>query len=143
MISIDGKSALSLLLILGLTGGLLWGNPSAARTSPTPAPAAEPPTEEANGAFQAEVEHSEQQVQDEVITSLVETRLMGDPEVDAARLRVQTEEGNVTLHGQVPNEDVAARAVELAEQVEGVESVSLREGPVRGMAPQPPVDNDS
>ena len=51
---------------------------------------------------------------------------MSDSEIKASKIRVRTSGGVVTLKGNVPSPDMAARAVQIAQQKEGVKSVDNR-----------------
>lgn len=75
-----------------------------------------------------ELKQSERRIEDQVITTMVETRLMSDPDIDALRLQVQTDQGNVTLRGQIPDDAHAERAKALAHKVNGVRSVDVKQG---------------
>lgn len=61
--------------------------------------------------------------QDASITSSVNTRYVGDDLVQARIINVDTYNGVVTLYGNVPNQTVVDRAVELARGVKGVRQV--------------------
>lgn len=61
--------------------------------------------------------------QDATITSQVNTRYVGDDLVQARIINVDTFRGVVTLYGNVPNQTVVDRAVELARSVKGVREV--------------------
>lgn len=61
--------------------------------------------------------------QDATITSQVNTRYIGDDLVQARIINVDTFRGVVTLYGNVPNQTVVDRAVELARGVKGVREV--------------------
>ncbi len=61
--------------------------------------------------------------QDATITSQVNTRYIGDDLVQARIINVDTFRGVVTLYGNVPNQTVVDRAVELARGVKGVQQV--------------------
>jgi osmotically-inducible protein OsmY len=57
---------------------------------------------------------------DEAITTNIQARYFGDPEIKAYDVDVDTEDGVVTLSGTVETESARAQAVALAQQVEGV-----------------------
>lgn len=61
--------------------------------------------------------------QDATITSSVNTRYLGDDLVQARIINVDTYNGVVTLYGNVPNQTVVDRAVQLAQGVKGVRQV--------------------
>jgi osmotically-inducible protein OsmY len=60
---------------------------------------------------------------DASITSGVKTKLIKDSEIHAANINVDTFEGVVTLHGDVPSSGAKRRAANLAKSVKGVKSV--------------------
>lgn len=60
---------------------------------------------------------------DTVITSKVKAALARDPEVKATEVQVDTFKGRVQLSGFVSSRESAKRAVELAQQVQGVKEV--------------------
>ena len=62
-------------------------------------------------------------VDDASITSGVKVKLVKDSEVDAIDINVDTYEGVVTLHGNVPSRSTERRAIQLARSVKGVEDV--------------------
>jgi hypothetical protein len=65
-------------------------------------------------------------VKDTTITAEVKEALMQDSEIKAAKIHVRTSGGVVTLKGNVPSPDMAARAAQIAQQKEGVKSVDNR-----------------
>ena len=58
------------------------------------------------------------------ITGKVNAALVGDPELSALKINVDTKDGVVTLNGEAPNQAAKDRAEELAKAVEGVHSVN-------------------
>lgn len=62
-------------------------------------------------------------VDDATLTSKVKTRLIQDQELEAFQIDVDTYRGIVQLNGFVDSEENARRAVDLAKDVQGVESV--------------------
>lgn len=58
------------------------------------------------------------------ITAKVNAALVGDAELSALKINVDTKDGVVTLNGDAPNAAAKARAEELAKVVEGVKSVN-------------------
>lgn len=125
--SLGGTPARKYAWALGLAfffGGPLW-----AQTTDSPDSTLSVDRDEPDSTVgQRELEHSQRRVQDQVITTMVETRLMSDPDIDALRLQVQTQQGNVTLRGPIPDDEHAERAVALARQVDGVRSVDIQQG---------------
>lgn len=61
--------------------------------------------------------------QDSKITSAVEKQLHDDSSVAPADIEVKTNNGVVSLHGKVPSQRIAERALQLAEGVDGVRTV--------------------
>ena len=66
---------------------------------------------------------TERAVKDTTITAEVKTALKSDPQVRSAEIHVKTAGGVVTLKGNVPSPDIAAKAAQIAEQKNGVKSV--------------------
>jgi osmotically-inducible protein OsmY len=62
-------------------------------------------------------------VDDSLITSKVKTALVGDPDVSARRINVETFRGTVQLSGFARSEDEIRRAGEVARNVRGVRAV--------------------
>lgn len=60
------------------------------------------------------------------LTAAVKSKLMGDPVVSALRIDVDTEDGVVTLSGDVRSEAEKEQALKLARETEGVTSVTDR-----------------
>jgi hyperosmotically inducible periplasmic protein len=69
---------------------------------------------------------TERAVKDTTITAEVKTALKSDAQVGSSEIHVKTAGGVVTLKGNVPSPDVAARAAQIAQQKEGVKSVDNR-----------------
>jgi hyperosmotically inducible protein len=69
------------------------------------------------------VEDTKEVVGDAAITTAVKTKLAADETVEAADIDVDTNNGKVTLSGQVKDEAEAAKAISIAETVTGVKSV--------------------
>src|SRR5258707_470825 len=65
---------------------------------------------------------TERAVKDTTITAEVKTALKSDPQIRSSEIHVKTAAGVVTLKGNVPSPDVAARAAQIAEQKNGVKS---------------------
>lgn len=62
--------------------------------------------------------------EDRALSQAVETALRADPKLDQAKhLSVEADDGEITLAGSVKNAEQAARAVEIAGNVEGVTEV--------------------
>ena len=58
------------------------------------------------------------------ITAKVNAALIGDPELSALKINVDTHGNAVTLNGEAPNQSAKDRAEQLAKAVEGVQSVN-------------------
>jgi osmotically-inducible protein OsmY len=58
------------------------------------------------------------------ITAKVKAALVGDADLSALKINVDTKGSVVTLHGEVPNQAGKDRAEQLAKAVEGVSSVN-------------------
>jgi hypothetical protein len=65
-------------------------------------------------------------VKDTTITAEVKSALKSDAQVGSSEIHVRTSGGVVTLKGNVPSPDMAARAAQIAQQKEGVKSVDNR-----------------
>ena len=63
---------------------------------------------------------------DATITSAVKMKFAADKTVDAFDINVDTDDGNVTLTGDVNTKTEADQAVALAKSVEGVKTVTPR-----------------
>jgi hyperosmotically inducible protein len=63
---------------------------------------------------------------DAAITSAITLRYLGDQQVSAWDINVDTYAGTVTLYGNVPHRESENRAIQLARSVEGVRSVVSR-----------------
>ena len=69
---------------------------------------------------------TERAVKDTTITAEVKSALKSDSQVGSSEIHVKTSGGVVTLKGNVPSPDMAARAAQIAQQKEGVKSVDNR-----------------
>lgn len=58
------------------------------------------------------------------VTAKVNAALIGDPELSALKINVDTHGSAVTLNGEAPSQSAKDRAEELAKAVEGVQSVN-------------------
>lgn len=58
------------------------------------------------------------------VTAKVNAALIGDPELSALKINVDTQGSAVTLNGEAPNQAAKDRAEQLAKAVEGVQSVN-------------------
>ena len=62
-------------------------------------------------------------IDDATITARVKTSLINEPNVDAARIDVDTFKGIVTLSGRVKTKEAETRAIQLARAIQGVKDV--------------------
>jgi osmotically-inducible protein OsmY len=62
-------------------------------------------------------------VDDSIITTKVKTAIFNEPGLDSAEISVETYHGVVQLSGFVESQSDISRAVEVAQRVEGVQSV--------------------
>lgn len=63
---------------------------------------------------------------DERIWEEVRDRLMGHPDIDAAEVEIEVEEGYVTLAGRVDSREAKWLAEEVTRAVQGVQDVTNR-----------------
>lgn len=63
-------------------------------------------------------------VDDATITAGVKTSLLADPDVAGTKINVDTEQGRVTLKGEVKTMAIRKKAESLAREVKGVRSVN-------------------
>ena len=64
-------------------------------------------------------------VDDALVTSKIKARFAADPQVSALAINVDTVKGVVTLTGVVDNESARQRAMQLAQETEGVQRVDV------------------
>ena len=62
-------------------------------------------------------------VDDTVITTKAKAAIVGEPNLKATEIHVETHEGTVELSGFVQNKEAAARAAAVVREVEGVKGV--------------------
>jgi len=67
-----------------------------------------------------------QAIDDATITAQVKGALVGDEELSALDINVDTADGVVTLNGEVANQAHIARATDVADDVDGVRSINNR-----------------
>ena len=65
-------------------------------------------------------------IDDAAITAKVKTALIGEPDLEALKIDVDTADGVVTLTGTVDSRTKVTRAVQVAQAVQGVRSVDNR-----------------
>jgi len=65
-------------------------------------------------------------LQDALLSARVKTALLNAADVDATKIDVRAAGGAVTLEGEVPTEDEARNAVDVARHVPGVVDVSSK-----------------
>ena len=64
-----------------------------------------------------------QTMDDSAITAKVKGKMMADKNIDASKIHVETQDGQVMLSGRVETGAEKARAVEIARSVDGVKQV--------------------
>lgn len=64
-----------------------------------------------------------QYIEGSTITANIKTRLLADPDVKSLNISVTTEKGVVTLSGSVESQAQVDKAVSIAKEVKGVNSV--------------------
>jgi osmotically-inducible protein OsmY len=62
-------------------------------------------------------------VDDSVITTTINAKIVEDPQLSYLKINVDSTEGNVVLTGFVPNREAEERLIKLAQGVKGVKSV--------------------
>jgi hyperosmotically inducible protein len=62
-------------------------------------------------------------IKDTIITSEVKAKLFADPQVSALDIKVNTEDGIVKLSGNIDNQSIAVKALDIANNITGVTSV--------------------
>lgn len=61
---------------------------------------------------------------DSKITTEINAKIIKDPQLHYLQINVDTNKGNVTLKGSVPNSDAEARLIKYAQETKGVKSVT-------------------
>lgn len=79
---------------------------------------------EASQATQEAASNAADTMSEAGITAKVNAALIGDPELSALKINVDTHGNAVTLNGEAPNQSAKDRAEQLAKAVEGVQSVN-------------------
>lgn len=79
---------------------------------------------EASQATQEAASNAADTMSEAGITAKVNAALVGDPELSALKINVDTHGNAVTLNGEAPNQSAKDRAEQLAKAVEGVQSVN-------------------
>ncbi len=74
----------------------------------------------------AKTRQASEKIADARITAMVKAKYVLDRDLSALDISVDTQDGNVTLTGQVASPDLVARATELALDTEGVRNVTAR-----------------
>lgn len=67
-----------------------------------------------------------EKAEDAAITTAIAARFVGDRELSALKIDIDTRDGKVTLNGEAPSEAARARAAELAISVKGVQGIENR-----------------
>lgn len=75
----------------------------------------------------AEARSAGEVLDDTLITTEINARFAADPDVSAWDINVDTSHGVVNLAGVVENEKIRQRAIQLAEGVEGVKRVEVKD----------------
>jgi len=81
-------------------------------------------TERAADKTSAAVSKAGDKMDDATITAKVKTALMAEPGLKSLDINVDTRDNNVTLAGTVGSAELKQKATQIAQQVEGVKSVS-------------------
>lgn len=98
--------------------------PSTATAPMTPTDQATAAASNAGERVAAATEAAGDKMGDAAITAKVKTALMAEPGIRSLEINVDTRDNNVTLAGTVPSAEVKVRAMQIAQGVEGVRSVS-------------------
>lgn len=98
--------------------------PSTATAPMTPTDQATAAASSAGERVAAATEAAGDKMGDAAITAKVKTALMAEPGIRSLEINVDTRDNNVTLAGTVPSAEVKVRAMQIAQGVEGVRSVS-------------------
>lgn len=106
------------LLAMALTAGCDRNDQSAERAGRKIDQATEEVKEQAANA--------REKIGDAVITAKVKTALIGEPDLKALQIDVDTADGVVTLRGTVDSRTSVNRAIQVAQTVQGVRSVDNR-----------------
>lgn len=72
----------------------------------------------------ADAESGGQTIDDATITAQIKTQLLADDVSRSSNIKVDTEQGQVTLSGTAPHEEAKFRAQEIAENIGGVAAVA-------------------
>lgn len=81
-------------------------------------------TEKAADNVGAATQKAGDKIDDATITTKVKTALMAEPGLKSLEINVDTRDNNVTLAGTVASPELKQKAMQIAQSVEGVKSVS-------------------
>jgi len=109
----NAKMTIAYLLVAGMFTAPVVGQADDSSSSTT---TAQPTTSESTGQY----------VDDATITTKVKAEFLKDSDVSAFKVKVKTKKGVVWLHGTVKSQDIADKAVSIAQGVEGVKEVKSR-----------------
>ena len=104
------------------TAGSTSTNPSA--TAPSTADKMANSAERAGDKMASTAQKAGDKVDDAAITTKVKTALMAEPGLRSLEINVDTRDNVVTLNGTVDSQEKKQRAMQIAQGVEGVKSVS-------------------
>jgi hyperosmotically inducible protein len=93
-------------------------------TAPTAADKMANATEKAGDKMASAAQKAGEKVDDAAITAKVKTALMAEPGLRSLDINVDTRDNVVTLNGLVDSQEKKQRAMQVAQGVEGVKSVS-------------------
>ena len=89
-------------------------------------PSAEQKMDQAAADMKQKAGEAKDKVADATITAKVKSALMGEPELKALQIHIDTDNGVVTLTGSVDTPQKLELATQVAQRVEGVKSVDNR-----------------
>ena len=98
--------------------------PPKTATAPTPADKMANTAEKAGDKMAATTQKAGDKIDDAAITAKVKTALMAEPGLRSLEINVDTRDNVVTLNGTVDSQEKKQRAMQIAQGVEGVKSVS-------------------
>ena len=98
--------------------------PPSTASKPTPGDKMATTTEKAGDKMANAANKAGDKVDDAAITTKVKTALMAEPGLRSLEINVDTRDNVVTLNGTVDSQEKKQRAMQIAQGVEGVKSVS-------------------
>ena len=99
--------------------------PGGDSSATAPSDTTPPPTTGSAGSADAD-RSAGQAIDDATVTAKVKAALMAESGVDGTKINVDTFNGRVTLKGEVPDQTMIDKAVQVAKSVEGVKDVDNR-----------------